>query len=130
MSVTRDGDYVSVAEAATLLKVDRSTVRRWIDRGRLPAYRVGQRYIRLKRSDLERAFSRITPPVNRLTTGQELPGVPVPLTPAEKAEALAVAKRARQLRRELRDRWGASHRDLLADELIDLAREERSWQLS
>jgi excisionase family DNA binding protein len=44
---------LSVAEAAVLLGVSRSTVWRWIKSGKLPAYRVGHKTIRIKRADLE-----------------------------------------------------------------------------
>lgn len=46
-------DYYTVAEAARLLNVSRATIWRWIDRHRLPAYRVGARKIRIRREDLE-----------------------------------------------------------------------------
>jgi excisionase family DNA binding protein len=45
-------DYISVQEAADDLKVAKSTVRRWIASGDLPAYRVGKRKIALKRADV------------------------------------------------------------------------------
>lgn len=47
-----DEEYVTVAEAASFLKVSPSTIWRWIDQGVLPAYRIGQRRIRLRRVDL------------------------------------------------------------------------------
>lgn len=60
-------------EAAQLLRVSTSTVRRMIDRGELPSYRVGQRSVRLNRRELGRALklppSRpvILPPPRKLT---------------------------------------------------------------
>jgi excisionase family DNA binding protein len=45
--------YYTVAEAAALLKVSRSTVWRWIEAGRLPARRLGKRTIRIREEDLE-----------------------------------------------------------------------------
>ena len=47
-----DEDYVTVTEAATLLRVAPSTVRRWIRDGDVPAYRIGRRRVALKRDDL------------------------------------------------------------------------------
>jgi excisionase family DNA binding protein len=41
------GEYLTVAEAAELLKVHKSTIWRWIESGSLPAYRVGRRGVRL-----------------------------------------------------------------------------------
>ena len=49
-------DYVSVPEAATFLQVSPSTVWRRIARGDLPAYRIGHRRVRLKRSELGRVI--------------------------------------------------------------------------
>jgi excisionase family DNA binding protein len=57
MSMMLAEEYVTVAEAAALLKVSPSTIWRWIDRGALPAYRFGQRLIRLKRVDLVTVIS-------------------------------------------------------------------------
>jgi excisionase family DNA binding protein len=52
MATTRERDYVTVAEAAEALDVHQSTVWRWIEAKRLPAYTVGTRKIRIKRGDL------------------------------------------------------------------------------
>ena len=38
---TVDEDFVTVAEAATLLRVAPSTIRRWIREGDIPAHRSG-----------------------------------------------------------------------------------------
>ena len=46
-------EYLTVAEVAANLKLNQQTVRNWIDRGELPALRVGRR-VRIKRSDYER----------------------------------------------------------------------------
>src|SRR3989304_2608550 len=51
--ITDETDYATVSEAARLLRVSVPTVWRWIDSGRLPAYRVGSRSIRIRRADLE-----------------------------------------------------------------------------
>jgi excisionase family DNA binding protein len=45
-------EYYTVAQAAQVLEVSRTTVWRWIDEGRLAAYRLGGRTIRIKRGDL------------------------------------------------------------------------------
>jgi putative molybdopterin biosynthesis protein len=49
-------EYLTVAEVAGNLKLNQQTVRNWIDRGELPALRVGRR-VRIKRSDYERYLS-------------------------------------------------------------------------
>lgn len=53
-----ENEYVTVAEAAALLRVAPSTVRRWIREGDVAAYRLGQRRIALRRGD---PASLITP---------------------------------------------------------------------
>jgi excisionase family DNA binding protein len=46
--------YLTVVQAAEHFSVHPSTVRRWIDRGRLPAYRLGDKRIGVRPSDLAR----------------------------------------------------------------------------
>ena|SRR5438477_10350186 len=46
--------YLSVLEAARRLSVHPSTIRRWIDRGSLPAYRIGEKRIGVRPTDLAR----------------------------------------------------------------------------
>jgi putative molybdopterin biosynthesis protein len=43
---------MTVAEVAAILKLNQQTVRNWIDRGELPAVRVGRR-VRILRSDFD-----------------------------------------------------------------------------
>ena len=45
--------YLTVAEVADLLRLNPQTVRNWIDRGQLPAVRVGERRVRIRQSDLD-----------------------------------------------------------------------------
>jgi len=54
--------YLTVAEAARRLDVSRTTVWRWIRQGRLRAYRVGQRTIRIRNEDLEAQLTPIEQP--------------------------------------------------------------------
>jgi len=53
MAKAGNNDYYTVPEAAMRLKVSPSTVWRWIEAEKLPAYRVGPRNIRIKKEDLE-----------------------------------------------------------------------------
>jgi excisionase family DNA binding protein len=48
-----DDDYLTVAEIATILKLNQQTVRNWIDAGKLPAIHIGRR-VRIRRSDFDR----------------------------------------------------------------------------
>jgi excisionase family DNA binding protein len=52
MTVDRDADLLTIEEAARLLKVSAVTIHRWLKQGRLPAYRLGPRYVRIRRADL------------------------------------------------------------------------------
>jgi excisionase family DNA binding protein len=49
----REEAFLTVAEVAEMLKLNQQTVRNWIDRGSLPAVRVGRR-VRILRSDFDR----------------------------------------------------------------------------
>ena len=46
-------EFLTVFEAARLLKVKPHTIYRWIARGRLPAVKYSRRVVRVRRSDLE-----------------------------------------------------------------------------
>jgi excisionase family DNA binding protein len=48
--------FLTVAEVAQVLKLNQQTVRNWIDRGELPAVRVGRR-VRIRRADFERLLA-------------------------------------------------------------------------
>ena len=52
MTIT-EAELLTVDETAGLLKVNAQTVRNWIDRGELPALRVGGRRVRIQRAALE-----------------------------------------------------------------------------
>jgi excisionase family DNA binding protein len=47
-----DADFATVPEVAAILGVSPSTIWRWIASGELPAYRVGLRFVRVRRSEL------------------------------------------------------------------------------
>jgi excisionase family DNA binding protein len=46
-------NFLTVAEVAERLKINAQTVRNWLDRGELPAIRVGARRVRIRESDFE-----------------------------------------------------------------------------
>jgi excisionase family DNA binding protein len=48
-----DSEFLTVAEVAELLKLNQQTIRNWIDAGKLPHVRVGERRVRIKRADLD-----------------------------------------------------------------------------
>jgi excisionase family DNA binding protein len=55
VSLTDPEEYLTVAEVAETLKLNEQTVRNWIEKGSLPAFRVGRR-VRIKRSDFQRVL--------------------------------------------------------------------------
>lgn len=59
---TTKREYYTVPEAARLLSVSPSTIWRWIKSGKLTAYRVGERSIRISHRDLESVISPIRAP--------------------------------------------------------------------
>jgi excisionase family DNA binding protein len=52
-----DDEFLTVAEVASILKLNQQTVRNWIDQGSLPAVHVGRR-VRVRRSDFEALLER------------------------------------------------------------------------
>src|ERR1700760_669586 len=52
-AIASDDELLTVAEIAKTLKLNQQTVRNIIDRGELPALRVGERRVRVLRSDLD-----------------------------------------------------------------------------
>jgi excisionase family DNA binding protein len=46
-------EYLTVREVAELLKLNQQTVYNWIDAGKLPATRAGNRRVRMARADLD-----------------------------------------------------------------------------
>jgi len=51
--VTTEHEYLTIAEAAALLRVSKATIRRSISSGQIPVVRIGPRNIRIRRADLD-----------------------------------------------------------------------------
>lgn len=83
-----EDEYCTVAEAARLLKVNPSTIWRWIADRKLPAFRVGARRIRLKRQDV----AALIQPRGK-EVGMDRAEIVAPPTPAEIARRGAVVDR-------------------------------------
>lgn len=60
--VTDFADLLTLDQAAVLLTVSKGTLQRWIKGGRLPAFRVGTRKLRLRRSDLAAMVTPVAGP--------------------------------------------------------------------
>jgi excisionase family DNA binding protein len=123
-------EYLTVAEAATLLRVAPSTVRRWIREGDVPAHRIGRRRVALRRADLARL---ITPARPAAETKDDVavnePVVGRRLTPEEVQQALDAMDRARRHAAEIQARRGGK---LFPPSWITIneQRDERTRQLS
>jgi excisionase family DNA binding protein len=98
-------EYITVAEAARLLKVSPSTIGRWIQAGRIPAYRVGQRRVRIRKVDL----STVIRPIKEATGGKSVKEERLtvhPLTEKQRQQALAAIAEAKRFQAELVARRG------------------------
>jgi excisionase family DNA binding protein len=51
-------ELLTVAQVAAILKLNPQTIRNWIDSGTLPAVRIGDRRVRIKREDLDDFVAR------------------------------------------------------------------------
>jgi excisionase family DNA binding protein len=125
-----DEEYLTVAEAATLLRVAPSTVRRWIREGDVPAYRVGRRRVALKRDDLSNLIRPARPMgATSYTIIEDEKWEPRRLTPEEKQRALEAMDRAQRHAEETRARRGGK---LFPSSWITIneQRDERTRQLS
>lgn len=54
-------NLITLPEAAEYLGLSVQTLRLWIDNGRIPAYRVGQKFIRVKVADIEAMIQPVPP---------------------------------------------------------------------
>lgn len=118
-------DYVTVADAAGLLKVSISSIRRWIDDGTLRAYRLGHRRVLLRRSELDHAVVPARPP------SEQPLGDPVHerLTDEEVRRGLAAIAELRRLSAEiLEQRGGKLFRS--SGEVLNELRDERTADLA
>ena len=108
--------YYTVSEAAQLLEVSPSTVWRWIDAERLPAYRVGPKTIRIKKEDL----SALVNPLRRSDADRRSEGPPDVLAPVSEEQ---LARRQAAIRQILAHR--VSIAPLTTSDLIRKVRRER-----
>src|SRR5579884_3287782 len=112
MATLLDDDLLTTAEAADLLKVSQVTIGRWIKRGRLPAYHLGPRKLRVRRADLAALLSPICDATNlatvdvKMSTNRASLADIKPLTDEEIEEALEWLREARELRERQRARHG------------------------
>lgn len=123
---TRD-DLLSVKEAAKQLRVSEPTIWRWINQLLLPAYRVGQKRVYVKRTDLETLISPARERRGPMDGAEK--GSARPLSQRERRQVLdAVQESRRHLSEMLEARGGTLF--TRSGELLEEARGERSEQLS
>src|SRR5438067_6703769 len=105
MRTILDEVYVTIPEAAELLQVHPSSIRRWIDAGDLPAHRIGQRRILVKRADLANLITPARAEPNHILQGSSIEKserLMIPkLTPEAQQRALEALERARRHAAEL-----------------------------
>jgi excisionase family DNA binding protein len=125
MSTDLGTDLLTLPEAAKLLKVSTVTLGRWLKDGRLPAYRVGPRAVRIRRQDLDAMLTPARPqatPAPRkegsMTIEQFKQYVSIPPTPEELARRQAVLARVLEHRKDI------NIAPLTTADLIHRAREE------
>ncbi len=129
-------EWLSLGEARRLLKVGRTTLHRWLKQGRLQAYRVGPKAVRIRRADLERLLTPVNNSGGEVASVKELASVPIhtspetirPLTDEQQQQALAALQAAQEFRASLLAKRGGKPFDD-SWPLIRAAREERSEQL-
>lgn len=126
MATEVDTEWLTIPEAAGLLKISTVTLHRWLKQGRLLAYHVGPRYVRIRRQDLVSVFTPVSKgrieDMSQVVARQE---AVKPLTEEqirrrleaiEQCEALTKRMRARRGGKPLPSSW----------RVIRQAREERS----
>jgi excisionase family DNA binding protein len=123
-------EYVTVAQAAALLHVNPSTIRRWIRQGDVPAYRVGQRRVALKRADLAGLIRPAHAGEEQADEPVRVERLQIPrLTPEERRRGLAALDEAERLQRAILARRSGKPFPPSWEALNEL-RDERSRQLS
>lgn len=120
--------YLTVVQAAEHFSVHPSTIRRWIDRGRLPAYRLGEKRIGVRPSDLARL---VAPRPARLGQGGRMAQserlVIPPLTKEQQRRGLQALAELERLSAAIADRHGTLTPE--SWELLNESRDERTRDL-
>lgn len=120
--------YLTVAQAAEQLSVHPSTIRRWIDRGRLPAYRLGEKRIGVRPSDLARVVApRAARPEHGARETQPNRIVIPPLTKEEQRRGLQALAELERLGATIAARHGTFSPE--SWELLNQSRDERTRDL-
>ena len=132
MNTAPELDLLTKREVAELLKVSEVTIARWLKQGRLPAYRVGPRAVRVRRADVERLMAPLDgvgrPPSPGAGDDWKAQALR-PLTEEEKAYGLRWLEEAIKLGNEISARRGGKSFDVPIEEIIRQEREKRTRQI-
>ena len=124
---TAEHEYLTIAEAAALLRVSKATIRRSIDAGRIPVVRIGPRNIRIRRDALVPAA-----PARMTATGRSDSGwareTEARLLRGDLTEDELMAVLEQLHAKQVEENEGVPFRDSL--ELIHEARDERDEHLA
>ena len=112
-TATRDA-YYSVAQTAKRLRVSPSTIWRWIEAGKLTAYRVGPKTIRIRIEDLEQVIQPAR------AGGKELDAVAIRGEPPPEEE---LRRRQALVKEILKNRQQRRIAPLTSSDLIAMVRE-------
>lgn len=123
MSTTTAHEYLTIAEAAALLRVSPSTIRRWIANGRLHTIGPGERTIRVRRSELVGTPESSSAEADAGNDTRHKEPLHRTITAEEQQRMLHVFARQEALQEELRARYGVF--EVPSWELLHEAREER-----
>jgi excisionase family DNA binding protein len=132
MSATPELDLLTMREVAELLRVSEVTVARWLKQGRLPAYRVGPRAVRVRRVDVERLMEPLDPAEQTEQPAAEddwKERALRPLTEDEKERGLRAMREAFTLSDEIVARRGGKPFSVSSTEIIRREREKRTRQI-
>ena len=119
---------IPVPQAARLLAVHISTIRRWIRQGKLPAYRVGDKGVRVSYGDLMQLLTPLGSDHEDGGRADNRSPRPGRLTDEEQRRARSTVAAARALQDEFRARYGTRAPE--SWELLNESREERTASLS
>ena len=129
-------ERLSLGEAGRLLKVGRTTLHRWLKQGRITAYRVGPKAVRIRRADRERLITPVPGTGEEVVGVQETHPTPMhtstatirPLTDEQQRRMLAAVEASREFQAELLAKRGGKPFDE-SWPLIRASREDRSERL-
>lgn len=121
-------DYVTTAEAAGILGINRATLHRWVKKGILRAYSLGPRKVLFNRAELIALLKPKGEADAEARMKERLGRVIPPLTDEQVEQRLAAMRAGRELRERIARRqkggpWKPSW------QIINEARDERTKQL-